>query len=125
MSLPVFKKLQIKPKSFVLVLHAPSKIDDMFGAPPEGISLKTDLGGSFDVVVAFYKRKADVESEVDALIEAMGDGLLWISYPKGTSKVETDLNKDILRVGLEKRGLKAVSLISIDDVWSSMRLKKI
>jgi len=59
------------------------------------------------------------------LIEALKDeGSLWISYPKGTSKVETDINRDIIwKIG-EGLGLKPVAMISIDPVWAAFRLKK-
>jgi hypothetical protein len=52
------------------------------------------------------------------------DGSLWISYPKGTSKMETDINRDIIwKIG-EGLGLKPVAMISIDPIWAAFRLKK-
>ena len=89
---------------------------------PDGT--KATIGGTFDIVLTFYKKMTDMESEVGMLKEAMGDGILWISYPKGSSKVETDLNRDIIRAALEKRGLKAVSMISIDDVGLQCGLRR-
>ena len=62
---------------------------------------------------------------VAAIRAAKHDGLLWISYPKGSSKVKTDLNRDILRGLLHKEGLDAVAMISIDDVWSAMRFRPV
>ncbi len=52
------------------------------------------------------------------------NGGIWISYPKA-SRQEPDLNGDILRQNLAERGLKAVSLISIDEIWSAFRFKKV
>lgn len=51
------------------------------------------------------------------------DGMFWISYPKQTSKVKTDLNRDILWKLMEKHGLAGVAMISIDNVWSAMRFR--
>jgi len=51
------------------------------------------------------------------------DGLFWICYPKGSSKIKTDLNRDILWAAMGKFGLAGVSLISIDNVWSAMRFR--
>jgi hypothetical protein len=51
------------------------------------------------------------------------DGLLWICYPKGSSKMKTDLNRDILWGQMEKFGLAGVSLVSVDEVWSDMRFR--
>lgn len=53
------------------------------------------------------------------------DGLFWISYPKKSSKVKSDLNRDELVSLLRKDGYEGVSLISIDDTWSAMRIKPV
>jgi len=47
----------------------------------------------------------------------------WISYPEQTSKIKTDLNRDILWKLMEKHGLVRVAMISIDNVWSAMRFR--
>ena len=52
-------------------------------------------------------------------------GVLWITYPKGTSGVKTDLNRDKIRDYVSTQGLQAVSLISIDNTWSALRVKLI
>jgi hypothetical protein len=51
------------------------------------------------------------------------DGIFWVSYPKGRSKVRTDLNRDILWKLMDKYGLAGVALISINEVWSAMRFR--
>ena len=59
-----------------------------------------------------------------AFSTARPDGLLWLCYPKGTSKVKTDVNRDILNRRLaEEYGLEGVAMVSIDDTWSAMRFK--
>jgi hypothetical protein len=51
------------------------------------------------------------------------DGLLWICYPKKSSKAATDLTRDVLWDMVKGYGVVGVSLISIDDVWSAMRFR--
>ena len=51
------------------------------------------------------------------------DGLLWISYPKRSSKVETDLSRDVLWDLMMETGLRPVTQVSIDDVWSALRFR--
>ncbi|MHA2426240.1 MAG: hypothetical protein ACXAEF_15735, partial [Candidatus Thorarchaeota archaeon] len=51
------------------------------------------------------------------------DGWLWISYPKGKSKIKTDVNRDSIWEYAKGFGLKAVHQISIDETWSSMRFR--
>ena len=52
-----------------------------------------------------------------------GDPVLWVCYPKGSSGVETDLNRDVLWHALWPNGLRPVSQISLDDTWSAMRFR--
>ncbi len=51
------------------------------------------------------------------------NGLLWIAYAKGTSKVKTDVNRDRLWQALEPTGWHSVRMIALDAVWPAMQLK--
>ena len=50
-------------------------------------------------------------------------GLFWISYPKGSSKVPTDLNRDVFWEALEHLGVRPVTQVSVDEVWSALRFR--
>ena len=51
------------------------------------------------------------------------DSVLWVAYPKGTSKMTTDINRDIIRNIAAEYGLSTVTAIAIDDTWSGLRLR--
>ncbi len=51
------------------------------------------------------------------------DSVLWIAYPKGSSGIRTDINRDILRTTAEGFGLSTVTAVSIDNTWSALRLR--
>ena len=53
------------------------------------------------------------------------DSVLWFAYPKGTSKVKTDINRDTIRVTGEEFGITTVTAISIDNTWSALRFRPI
>ncbi len=53
------------------------------------------------------------------------DGLLWISYPKRSSKVETDITRDVGWEAVTQAGLRAVTQVSINDVWSALRFRPV
>ena len=55
-----------------------------------------------------------------------GDGMLWVCYPKGTSKKrrDPDCNRDTLRDSIKQYGFEGVAMISLDDDWSAMRLRR-
>ena len=53
------------------------------------------------------------------------DSVLWFAYPKGTSKIKTDINRDTIRITGEEFGITTVTAISIDDTWSALRFRPI
>ena len=75
-----------------------------------------------DVYLFFAKDRAELEREFPRLKEVIPkDGMLWISWPKGSSNLSTDLNEDAVRgIGLEN-GLVDVKVISVDEDWSALK----
>ncbi|HEY1871094.1 MAG TPA: hypothetical protein VGG71_08555, partial [Chitinophagaceae bacterium] len=53
------------------------------------------------------------------------DSVLWFAYPKRTSKIKTDINRDKIRVKGEEFEITTVTAISIDDTWSALRFRPI
>ncbi len=118
------KKLLIKPGQRIAVINPPLKYMENLGPLPEGAECTSALAGQFDFVHLFANNKAELEKLIPQALKVLKqDGLFWISYPKQSSKVKTDLNRDILWKLVEKHGFDGVSLISINDVWSAMRFR--
>ena len=124
---PLIKKLGIKPKHRVLILNAPERFAEQLNAVlPEGVELVTSptTAGNSDVVLQFVGNKADVEQNIPKAIQLVKPGgLLWISYPKQSSKVPTDINRDILWKIFPDSEWRPVTQISIDEVWSALRFR--
>jgi hypothetical protein len=53
------------------------------------------------------------------------DSVLWFAYPKGTSKVKTDINRDTIRTRGEEFNITTVAAVSIDETWSALRFRPI
>ena len=53
------------------------------------------------------------------------DSVLWFAYPKGSSGIRTDINRDILRETAEKFSITTVTAISINKTWSALRFRPI
>ena len=51
------------------------------------------------------------------------DGVLWISYPKRSSKVKTDLSRDVGWDVVANAGLRPVTQVSVDETWSALRFR--
>lgn len=119
---PLVKKLGIKPGFRLIILNPPPDYDQTLGELPEHVSQADMLAGSFDFIHFFTKDRDTLVNEFPRLKQALAqNGLLWISWPKRSAKVETDLNEDIIRaIGLE-HGLVDVKVAAVDEVWSGLK----
>ena len=76
-----------------------------------------------DVVVAFVHVTSDLYGAAARVLDAAReDRLSWLAYPKA-GQLGTDLNRDRLAAAVRERGVQPVRQISIDDVWSALRLR--
>ena len=83
------------------------------------------LAGKHDWILMFAADKAALEAQLRAVADALDmPGTLWIAYPKGSSKRQTDLTRDQGWEALKDVDLMWLSLISIDDDWSAFSLRK-
>lgn len=122
---PLAKKMKLKPGSRAAVVGAPEGYLEQLGPLPEGVEVSSRLQGPFDWIQLFAKTRADLEKRVPAAVRALGpDGLLWIGFPKGTSKLQTDLTRDTGWEVLRDLDLKWVTLISVDATWSAFALRR-
>ena len=113
-------KLKIKPKYSLLTLNAPADFKKGLQGLPAGIKI-ADSGKEYDQVHWFVKSKAQLEKEISKVMKLVKpDVTVWVYYPKGTSKVQTDLTRDKGWDCLLAEGDKVtwISLISFDDTWS-------
>lgn len=117
-------KLKIKADQRLLLLNAPPGYLDELGPLPDGTEVLTRAQGQFDLVHLFAQNSAELEELLTRTKDLVGGAALWVSYPKGSSKVETDLTRDQGWDALTRQGFRPVSLISINDIWSAVRFRK-
>jgi hypothetical protein len=121
---PLVKRLGIKPDNRVLLLNAPEGYEQILGELPEGAVTETNSEGLFDFVQLFVKSIADVENQAKSAIEALKPGgVIWFSYPKKSSKIKTDISRDVGWDAAREAGFEVVSAVSIDDTWSALRFR--
>ena len=120
---PLAQKLKLKSGLRAAVVGAPAGYLERLG-PPDGVTVATTLDGTFDWIQVFVRTSAELAAIVEPLIgAARADGLAWISYPKGSSKIQTDLTRDKGWEPLEGSDLMWLSLVSVDDTWSAFGLR--
>lgn len=122
------KKLGIKPGYKLLIMNAPPGYMRMLDPLPEGAQMHARLPagaeGTFDFVQAFSHNRVDVERQAAEALRALRPGgLLWFSYPKGSSKVKTDITRDVGWDSVTGAGMEIVAQVSINETWSAGRFR--
>ncbi len=121
----VARKMRIGPDEKILTIHAPDDFKKTL-APPPGVAI-SDKEKNYSQIHWFVTNKAQLEKEVEKIIGLLKPGVVcWIYYPKGTSKIQTDLTRDKGWDSLlDHKELHWISLIAFDETWSAfaMRLK--
>jgi len=120
------QKLKIKENFTLLTVNAPADFKKNIGELPKGVKVSAD-SKSYNQVHWFVMNKAQMDKELTRVLNLIQeDVILWIYYPKGTSKLQTDLTRDKGWNNLLKHDeLSWISLLSFDDTWSTFgsRLK--
>ena len=115
-------KLQLKPDQSLVVLNAPEGYAARLASDLPGIELSDTAEP--DAVLAFVASLAEAgELAPQAFSTVVEGGPVWIAYPKASSKVKTDVNRDILWEALKPTGWRPVRQIALDDTWSAMRFR--
>jgi hypothetical protein len=121
---PIARNLFIKENDSVLLVNEPQGYKARLGKLPKNAVFVIEPSEPVDFVQLFVSSKKELEIQLPKLKSlAKPEGLLWVTYPKGTSKMMIDINRDVIREYAESIGLKAVALVAIDDTWSALRLK--
>lgn len=115
----VAQKLKIKEGFNLLTINAPADFKKNLGLLPAGVKISGDTK-NYNQIHWFVMNKSQMEKELGKVLTLMkGEVLLWIYYPKGTSKIQTDLTRDKGWERLLKHDeLTWVNLVSFDDTWS-------
>jgi hypothetical protein len=122
---PLFKKLNLGKHEVVHVLNAPASFEGELGAL-SGVAVKRTLSGGTDFALAFVMTQAELDAASSKLAKAArGDAILWMAYPKGTSKkYKCEFNRDSGWKVLRGEGFDTVRMVAIDEDWSALRFRR-
>jgi hypothetical protein len=122
---PLAKKLGIKDDFRAALLHVPDEVktelrDALGKCRLQRIS--GDTGRDLDFIFLFVRSRAGLELELLPAAKALAPaGMLWISWPKKSSGVPTDLTEDVIRQSGLDAGLVDVKVCAVTDVWSGLK----
>ena len=120
---PLAKKLGIAANTRVFAKNAPANYLRLLQPIPPGVAFDTKIGKSTDVIHVFVDRKAALIKELGHLRRCIRPGcVIWVSWPKKSAKVPTDITEDTIReVGLPL-GFVDIKVCAVTEVWSGLKL---
>jgi len=119
---PLPKKLGIKPGSRVALPGLPADVKAELRDALAGCLVARDGKGPLDFALIFVRSSSELQKEFASLARKLAPaGMLWVSWPKKSSGVETDLDEGVVReIGL-KAGLVDVKVCAVSEFWSGLK----
>ena len=121
---PLATKLGIKAGTTVVLLDAPDGIEALLEPLPEEVTVRRGNRGARAMTLWFATSRREVERRFAAVAKAVGEGTLWMAWPKGSSGVETDISENAVRDVALPAGLVDTKVCAIDATWSGLRLTR-
>ncbi len=119
---PLVEKLGIKPGARTYFFAPPEKYFDWLNPLPEEIHIAKRATEGLDFIHVFVKNQKTFQTEfLKARRQLSKEGMLWISWPKKSSGVTTDLDENTIRDFGLKNGMVDVKVCAINDVWSGLK----
>ena len=118
---PLPKKLGIKAGFRVQLVNEPEEVRAQLSESLAACH-SAKRGETLDFVMLFSKGSGALEKEFSRLSEKLAPaGMLWVSWPKKSSGVVTDLDENKIRgIGLAA-GLVDVKVCAVTEVWSGLK----
>jgi len=120
---PLAKKLGIKDGMRLVALNAPDGYHGWLDGLPATASISPTLKAPAAAVHLFETRRSSLTKALTSLRSKLEpDGFVWVSWPKRSSGVETDITEDVIRAVALPLGFVDVKVCAVTDVWSGLKL---
>lgn len=120
---PLAKKLGITQGAVVLARQAPDGYRDWLAPLPSDVVFVTRMSARVDVAHVFCTERAAMTAALAAYRTAMReDAVVWVSWPKRSAKVPTDITEDVIRAVALPMGFVDIKVCAVSDVWSGLKL---
>jgi hypothetical protein len=120
---PLLAKLGIKEGFTICIINQPENYFDILGELPAGVTIKNKLSGELNFIHFFTKSKKELSSNIVKLKKHLSKkGMLWVSWPKKSSKIPADITEDTIREIALPIGLVDIKVCAVNDNWSGLKL---
>lgn len=123
----LFKKLNLKDQNEIVVVNAPATFGkELAKLGSVKVIRDPEKAKTVEFVIAFATTQAELDKLSKSLTgKAKGDAILWIAYPKKSSKnYKCEFNRDSGWTVLGTAGFEPVRMVAIDDDWSALRFRR-
>jgi hypothetical protein len=120
---PLAKKLGIKEGSRLLLVGAPDTYATLLEPLPEGVQLDTQLSEATDIAQIFVVRREQLQQLLTSYrTKLKSNGVIWVSWPKKSARVPTDITEDIIRDVALPLGYVDIKVCAVNEIWSGLKL---
>jgi hypothetical protein len=120
---PLAKKLGITESCRLVVRNAPDNYLDLLKPLPANVVFDKRISKRTIIVHVFTDAKAELSAQLKSLRTAIKpDGVVWVSWPKKSSKVPSDITEDSIRQIALPLGFVDVKVCAVSEIWSGLKL---
>jgi DUF3052 family protein len=120
---PLAKKLGIKEQTSVVTVDAPSGYRKLLAPLPAAVRFSSKIDKTVDVVHLFSTKKTELARALASYRKTLQpSAAVWVSWPKKSAKVATDITEDVIRELALPLGFVDIKVCAVDEVWSGLKL---
>jgi hypothetical protein len=120
---PLAKKLGIKAGMVVHTESAPANYASLLEPLPEDVTFSPTAAGELDLVHIFATTRSELRQMLGEFLgKIKQNGAIWVSWPKKSSGIRSEITEDTVRDVALPLGLVDIKVCAVDDVWSGLKL---
>lgn len=120
---PLLAKLGIKPGVRIRLVNEPDNYLRLVGPLPPDVTIVDARAKIADFIHCFATQRPRLAALLPQFLKQLErNGMIWVSWPKKSAKVPTDLTEDVVREIALPLGLVDVKVCAVDDYWSGLKL---
>ena len=120
---PLATKLGIKEQTSLVAVDAPNGYRRLLEPLPAAVRFSSKIDKTTDIVHVFCTAKSELSRELKSYRKELGpNAAIWVSWPKRSANVPTDVTEDVVRAIALPLGFVDIKVCAVDDVWSGLKL---
>ena len=120
---PLPQKLGIKPGMIVVAIDPPDNYRKLLNPIPSGVNFASRPVGNSKFIHLFVMRRSELLKQLSILRGKIAeDAMVWVSWPKKSSGVASDVTEDVIRAVALPLGFVDIKVCAVDEIWSGLKL---